>query len=259
MRTSLLFASLLALGACSEPEPSDGGEGGSTSADAPKILSISTNLNTLHENEQLVITAVVTDPDGISDVIGGKLSTADEAFAYGAFAIDASEGAYSASLSWASIHATEAINTEMDMAISRTFRATFFDADGNSTYRDVTISLQCREDETASCDGKCESMNSYTYCGSCDHKCPSSAISYGCDLAGGAICKAKTFTYESVSCASVCKTPYPKCYSATATFWVSGGSDFDKPIGCSEVPPGNLMNGTQNAYYRNVTCICGDI
>jgi hypothetical protein len=53
---------------------------------------------TMTSSDRLAVSAVVTDPDGIDDLIGGTLTTTDGASTFGAFATDASEGAYSISL-----------------------------------------------------------------------------------------------------------------------------------------------------------------
>ena len=116
------------------------GSGGSTSIAAPTILSIHTNITTMTPSESLVISAVVADPDGIDDVIGGNLVTPDDTAAYGAFATDASEGAYRISLSWNSLTMLAPIATE-DGSVARTLRAEFFDVEGNQSWRDVVVEM----------------------------------------------------------------------------------------------------------------------
>jgi hypothetical protein len=233
-----------------------GSAGGSTSPSAPKILTISTNVRTLHETEVLTVSAVVTDPDGIGDVIGGQLLTSDGTAAYGAFATDAGEGAYSLSLAWSTINATESIDTGVGMPASRTFRAKFFDAEGNSSYRDITVELACRN-QVAACDGVCESgptEYSTDQCGSCNHSCP--LVSGGdvtcqmrtSDSAG--ICVLVTVTSQRVACATQCTGSYNICYGAFAKYgeeYVNGG--------CATAPA-----ATNNmTAFESLECLCGDI
>lgn len=110
--------------------------GGASSVASPKILSLHTNISSMTSSDMLVISAVVTDPDGIDDVIGGNLETPDGIAAYGAFANDASEGAYAISLTWDSLDAVQVVS-----AGPRTLRATFFDVEGNTVWRDVSVTL----------------------------------------------------------------------------------------------------------------------
>ena len=277
MRISLLLATTLLLGACNDydgptyPYPggdddgtgggsnngsgSGSGSGGSTSPASPKILSIATNTMTLHEGEQLVVTAVVTDPNGIDDVIGGQLSTTDGTASYGSFATDASEGAYSISLGWSAIDVARSIDTEKGMAIPRQFRATFFDAEGNSTFRDVTISLQCQAATDASCSGTCTDMSvaSDDHCGSCGHVCPTTqGVQGACNLfaVGGGTCLIEDGSEQRVACSTVCVSPFAKCYGALAAY---EGQPTQK-IGCTVTPAAtyNMSN------FTAVGCLCGD-
>ncbi|HTL38098.1 MAG TPA: hypothetical protein VL326_33440 [Kofleriaceae bacterium] len=273
MRLSLVLASLFLVGACNDPDgptypypPGGGGDdgsgggggsgsgsGGSTSPASPKILSIATNVMTLHEGEQLVVTAVVTDPNGIDDVIGGQLATSGGAV-YGSFATDASEGAYSLSLSWSAIDVTQSIDTDAGTSTSRPFRATFFDAEGNSTYRDVTVAMQCQNATDAACSGTCTdmSMPSTDHCGSCDHKCPAANFASHCYLDSmGGVCWVEAHISIAKACSAVCAGPYPVCYEAYAHY----GSNPEVPIDCATVPA--AMQDTTS--FSSIDCICGDI
>jgi hypothetical protein len=266
MRISLLLASILLIGACNDPDgptyPGGGGgddgtgtgsgSGGSTSPAAPKILSIATNVKTLHESDQLIVTAVVTDPNGIDDVIGGQLSTTDGGASYGSFATEASEGAYSISLTWNAIDVADSIDTDVGMALPRQFRATFFDAEGNSTYRDVGISLQCHDATDAACSGTCTDMSveSTQHCGSCDHACAKANYPEQCSLEGGGICFVRATVSQRLACNSICGGPYPICYDAYVAYEGGGHVTID----CSKVPDATVNSGN----FYSVDCTCGD-
>jgi hypothetical protein len=213
----------------------------------------------MHESDHLVVTAVVTDPDGIGDVIGGTLSTPDESAAYGSFATDASEGAYSLSLSWSSISTTQTINTEMGMATSRTLRAKFFDAAGNSTYRDVSVSLQCHDSLAASCDGTCTDMTSTTDCGFCGHACPDQGASPMCYLQPNATCGMQRETSQRISCNTECQPPFDVCYAGAAQYTIDGGSPFYIDVDCSQAPPATATNNGAMGTFVDLYCACGDL
>lgn len=233
-----------------------GGSGGSTSPAAPKILTVSTNLKTLHENEILTVSAVVTDPNGIGDVIGGQLLTVDGGAAYGAFATDAGEGAYSLSLSWPAINATESIDTGVGMPTSRTFRATFFDAEGNSSYRDISVDFACRNTQAAACGGVCDSgptQYSTQQCGSCNHSCP--AVAGGdvtCEMRndGAGICMSVKVTSQRVACTTQCSGTFSRCYGAFPKY----GEEYLN-IPCSSAP---VATNNMKAF-ESIECLCGDI
>jgi hypothetical protein len=162
----LVCAACTSSGGTSPDPTSDASPGGSSAPNAPKILSLSTNLMTMTSSDKLVVSAVVTDPDGIDDLIGGTLTTTDGTSTFGAFATDASEGAYSISLTWADINATQPIDAPVDTTTPRAFRASFYDVAGHTVYRDVTVNLGC-SDHRVACGGQCL----IDACGVCGHTC----------------------------------------------------------------------------------------
>ena len=149
-------------GACSAGEcQSDG-----TCSDpaGPEVLRLNANISTMHPDDTLIITAVVTDPDGIDDVIGGSLIDSESGASYAAFATAASEGSYEVSLTWS------AIQTVAPIYASRTFVAEFFDAAGHRGAGEIEIAFGCTNPMETPCDGTCVDLmtNSY-HCGACDN------------------------------------------------------------------------------------------
>ncbi len=137
-------------------------------AAGPEFLSFGTSSTSMTENQSVTFTAVVTDPDGIDDVIGGTLVSPDGQKTYGAFATSASEGAYSLTLSWADLSASSPINFDQESIV--TFVAEFFDQAGHMASRSVPIRLHCEGD--ASCDGVCIDLQTNSEnCGACGMKC----------------------------------------------------------------------------------------
>src|SRR5205823_13414447 len=79
---------------------SGGTSGGTTgSVGGPTILDLSANTSTLQPGQPLVVTAVVTHPDGIAQVVGGKLADPNGG-TYGAFQVSTVSGAWSITLTW---------------------------------------------------------------------------------------------------------------------------------------------------------------
>lgn len=141
-----------------------GAEGG-----GPIIVSFQTNVSQLTEGESVTFTVVLTDPDGVDDIIGGTLSSADGSIGYGPFVVAGPPGTYSIELSWAEIHQAEPIEFE-GTATGRTFRAEFFDQATHETSKDVDLELHC--DGLAACDGVCtDLMSEPQHCGACARVC----------------------------------------------------------------------------------------
>jgi hypothetical protein len=210
------------------------GSGGSTSPDAPKILSLNTNLSMMTATDRLVVSAVVTDPDGIDDLIGGNLMMIGGSSAYGSFATAAGEGAYSISLSWNDIGTVEPINTAAGASASRGFRASFFDVAGHTVYRDIYVSLGCTSTAQAACDGDCMTVDTVEHCGSCDRQCPNPSVAHCLMVSGGSReCFSITQFLERKSCSELCRAPYDQCFDAAVEYGYSGQR---YPVACSATP-----------------------
>jgi hypothetical protein len=261
-----LFVVLLAAcnGSDGTPLPDGGGGGGgaggsgggSTSPSAPKILTINTNLKTLHETGMLTVSAVVTDPDGIGDVIGGQLLTSDGSSAYGAFATDAGEGAYSLTLDWNAINATESIDTDLCAPTSRTFRASFFDAEGNSSYREVSVTLECLDSTNVAHGGYCsrsadDELYTLDHCGSCGHSCPA-APDAACGMLSDdrGVCFVFKETTQRVACSTLCTGVYKRCFGADAHY-----GNYTADVACTELPAAT----NYGEPFAKMECFCTDM
>ena len=139
------------------------------SSDAPTIVQFSSNRTTLTEDGTLVLSAIVTDPQGVDDVIGGTLESPTGAL-YASFATSASEGSYGANLDWNSIHQVDTIEFRVSKEI--VLVAKFFDQAANATSRTLTIRLECSDAEMSACDASCiDLQNSLDHCGACQRGC----------------------------------------------------------------------------------------
>ena len=226
------------------------GSGGSSSADAPKILSIHSNVSAMTPADTLVISAVVTDPQGINDLIGGDLISPDGDAAYGAFATDASEGAYSISLSWTAVNTIIPVTTAAGANELRTLRAEFYDVEGNTVWRDLGVTLGCGAATKAACGGTCEDMTSTRSCGACDHAC-SAGDTCLLDTAGAPEGCGRVYAIpQPAPCGAVCQQVNKTCLDGQALY--DDHSQLD--VGCTQAPP--AMNG--NHAFVGETCQCVD-
>lgn len=157
-------------GSCADGTCNAGGQCETSTPGGPQIVMLSTNVTTLASSQTLLITAIVTDPDGIDDVIGGTLFDPDTEATYGAFVTSAAEGAYQLSLTWAQINTVKPINAGAEGA-PRRFLARFFDTAAHSTQREIVTTLQCSAAGVlTACDGRCVDLQTDEQnCGTCNH------------------------------------------------------------------------------------------
>lgn len=151
-----------------------------SSSGAPVFLSLSANTSALNAGSSLIVTAVLTDPDGIDDLIGGNLEDPSSGASYGAFATAASEGSYTLTLTWADLHVLAPIEAA-PAGRERTFRAVFFDVGGGRVERSFTVTLRCDADlDRWVCDGECADVATDSdHCGACGEQLPNQ-VSIGC-------------------------------------------------------------------------------
>jgi hypothetical protein len=149
-----------------------GGEGGGTHVDpdGPQFLSFGTNVTTLYEQQSATFTAVLTDPDGVDDVIGGSLKDANGGV-YGAFSTSGQEGSYEMTVYWDEINQIGSIDFDYGAAQARGFIAEFWDAGGHISSTEITLDLACTSGY-AGCNGTCyDTENDIYNCGACGTSC----------------------------------------------------------------------------------------
>ncbi len=148
----------------------------------PEIISFSSNRSTLSERDTATLSAVVTDPDGVSDLIGGVLLDPSTNTVYGTFTATGA-GTFSIDVSWNTLNPVRAI--EFSSSTTRVLRGRFFDQGGLEALGDVTLTLRCNTAGDAACDGQCafercngscQRTSSFTdanNCGGCGVRCSS--------------------------------------------------------------------------------------
>jgi hypothetical protein len=156
-------------GQCLRPAPS-----------APRILNLSVDNPEVPPDGSITVSAIVTDPDGIDDLVGGLLVDPDTNATYGSLATSAAEGAYSLTLSWSRLNTVRPIRGDRGGQDARVLRATFFDQAGNETSGELPIRLgPCSEGLL--CAGECVPPSN-GHCARCDHTCGPEAVcvDYAC-------------------------------------------------------------------------------
>lgn len=230
---------------------------GGGSARAPNILTLSANVQKLFPTQQLIIAAVVSDPDGVDDLIGGTLSDPMTNATYGAFATSAAEGAYQLTLTWNAINTVSPINT-VTGGSKRAYRATFFDVAGNSVARNLEITMACPTATDAACGGECMRLDVETaHCGGCGNSCFDVATAHqlptntaGCR---SSTCYASVREWSRKSCNTICGAKMLVCSKTTPVGFANYRGDEDIND-CSSVPPN--WDASQQAYFTYMECSC---
>lgn len=196
---SLLFAG--ASCDASSNTPSTTMDMSQASPDAPRIISIGTNVSELTDGESVRFVAVVTDPAGIQNLVGGQLTSADGNIKYGAF-VASQQGAYSLDLSWAQISQTDRLGFASEL--KRTFVAEFYNVLGLRTSASIELRFHCRGEPA--CDGRC--LSTGTLCpGTTDKLCIAGACQSGCYVAQEFVADGSASTKNACQ---VCRTATSK-------------------------------------------------
>ncbi len=238
---------------------------------APTIVSLTTNVDRLDEAGTLIVTAIVTDPDGINDVIGGTLEDPVTGRSYGAFATSAMEGAYQIDITWTGINAVQAIEAP-PAGVTRMLRATFFDVAAHAASGAITITLDCAMSSDSACSGSCVDLEvSAKHCGACGNAVPDDADCVSgapvCSSEHARVCGGECRDYEDVdhcgTCGHVCPSVggvAPECTfeipHGTETCTIS--NDFTTRASC-EVLCGTsyTCQGARWDYLELVVGSCG--
>ncbi len=211
----------------------------------PTIVTFGASVSQLTEGETVTFTVIATDPDGIDDLIGGSLLSADGTIAFGAFATGAQEGAYSLDLTWDQIQQSEGITFEAESV--REYRAEFFDVDANVTAATVELTLHC--DGASACDGVCELVE-------CDGSCLEIDLDSDRDHCGacGASCFGTDFlnACNDGSCARQCVSAEgTNCNEHCSSIGLSCANDCYQAFGSAAALAGETCDWNDLQYDPN--------
>jgi hypothetical protein len=186
----------------------------------PVIIQLGANSTQIDRTAQLIISALVTDPDGIDDVIGGVLIDPESGGTYGALSTAATEGAYSIALTWEAIRQVREIDGPAG-GQARTFRAEFSDMAAHIATRNLSVQLVCNTDPALHlCAGACSNLNEGLHCGSCARACDNrgeGCAPDGCCSAGACTPfwgRCVTQDDGFANCAEACANTGESCVSA---------------------------------------------
>ncbi len=197
--------------------------GCSGAAAGPQFLSFGTDVASLEPGQSVSFVAVLTDTSGLSSLAGGTLQSPDGAIQYGAF-VAANQGSYQLDLSWAEINQTQPI--DFSGGGERQFTAVFFNQQGRSASRSVSLGLGCPAASAPdACGGVCTSLlDDRDNCGSCGNACSSSLACAQAQCAcpgSGASCDGSCVDLETDpdhcgSCSNACGDPPPPAAAGAA-------------------------------------------
>jgi hypothetical protein len=261
-----MFVLVCALAGCSnspgKDSPDGGGSGsgsgsGTMTPGGPEFLSFGTNITTMTDTVTFV--AVLTDPQGLSNLVGGHLTDPTGQIQYGAF-IATNQGSYSLSLTWTQIY--QATNFQFTGQDQVKFVAEFFDVQGRNTTKPSTLTLECKAATWGTCGGTCyDFQNDTAHCGGCG-TCSSITTTSGTTCSLGACNFEVEDTSKTKSCAATCAAENGTCVTTCTGFENFGGigeymcttqNPTDIGFACSDVPPATENSCPITAHG----CCCG--
>ncbi|MCA9554498.1 MAG: hypothetical protein KC933_30970 [Myxococcales bacterium] len=232
------------------------GDGGGS---APRILSLNVNSNNLTPGDDLVVTAIVTDPDGIDDLIGGEL-VHPAGGSYGAFATAAQEGSYTLTLTWAQLDAVVPIRGDaqrIDQHV-RTLQARFFDVAGHMVTQEVSVTFSCDVAGRGLCGTGCADFQTNPFhCGECGRRCDSFGGNYYGDATGNfcqeGLCNVvrSTDASDSRSCDQICADVGLQCEPSFQS-WANVQNCARQGVGCT----GRFVPEGQFCEFQGMSCGC---
>ncbi len=252
-------------GICTGGECDEQGQCDRASAGGPYFIRLEANRRVVTETANATVFAVVGDPDGPDDIIGGSLSTPDGAL-YGTF-VQRSAGVFSIAVNWDNVNAVEAIEGP-SAGVTRVFRVQFLDQDSNSVSQDIVLVLRCSQPGYAPCSsGQCTSISTSTAnCGACGHACPEIAAGWTNSACVERRCDYYVQADSRLSCAAVCGSLH-QCIIVAFPF--PGFSyavyeDNEEPPGtlsgtinnCLLVPPAQMSDASGTYDFSHMFCLC---
>ncbi|NOY92337.1 MAG: hypothetical protein GXP55_14170 [Deltaproteobacteria bacterium] len=223
----------------------------------------------LSPDAPVTITAVVTDPDGIEDLIGGELFDVASGAVYGSFMTAAGEGAYSLVVTWDQADAMTTIDAP-GAGASRDLRARFFDTAGNTAEQDIALLLRCQDDGSVSaCGGRCDgtarcgsscvdTTSNDNNCGACDFRCVDPSPEYAARCTNS-VCTWSAQGRVRQSCDALCTSQGGECLpgSPEARYCRSScSSSFYTYPDCGAVPAATSM-ASGSGDFNSLQCECG--
>ena len=121
--------------------------------EGPQILSFTSSKTTIEDDDTAVLTIVVSDPDGVSDIVGALLIDPATDTILRPLSPAGTPGTFTAGVSWNDL-SPATINFDNDGATRRSIRVRFIDGAGHKVSQSLQLSLSCSQGRPA-CGGSC--------------------------------------------------------------------------------------------------------
>lgn len=227
------------------------------------------------------VSALVTDPEGLQDIVGGRLVDPVSGGIYGVFATTSSPGAYTFSIDWLIMQAVRPVDSSPLGGSDRLVRAEFFDLHGHVGSADVAIRVDCGLSGYGVCNNQCVLMSSsMANCGACGRAVPPgqvcSAGQVQCPSARDTYCAAQQTCADLLSSPShcgacgqgvrpgqVCRNGQSVCANAGETYCATAGVCADLEASSSHcgacgqpVQPGQVCRNGQSVCANSTDVYC---
>jgi hypothetical protein len=123
-----------------------------SSKNAPRFLSTGQDVDRVTPQGSVTFSALVTDPNGIEDIVGGEIRDVQTGRTIASLSTAADEGSYQAVLTWTTIRKVWDQNLEPEESASRQFAIEIQDRAGHTASRNVSATLYCNASKP--CDGR---------------------------------------------------------------------------------------------------------
>jgi hypothetical protein len=239
------------------------GSGGASAMNAPVIASLTTDVTMLTEGGSVTFTALVTDPDGVADVIGGTLTDSAGAVTYGSF-MQQSAGTFTFTMAWQRIH--QVVPIEFAGQQVRTFRARFLDQAAHTGEATVNVTLTCPSANPNACAGTCVDISSnQNHCGECGKACVVGSGAGGCVSGRCQAAWGRCFGQSDgfANCAAFCSSVSLTCKVAGCQGWTSAQYGGLTECNATGTPNTTSPGPCSNAFdwsnpNRAYQCCCGE-
>jgi hypothetical protein len=189
---------------------------GGTSGDprGPIFLSLSLSPTVIHSDgtpASTTISAVMTDPDGVMDIVGGTLLSADESHNFGAFGEPGVAGTYTFTISYLDMRMAKIVPNFFQMQ-AITLLVRFFDQAGHVTTRTIDVEVACGD---WVCAGACTTTAYDDFnCGGCGRVCVGANSSSSTRICSSSKCRPDYIGLVKApdsTCDEACKTNGTVC------------------------------------------------
>ena len=230
--------------------------------EAPRVLELFANAERLEEQGIVTITAQVTDPNGLEDIIGGVLEDDSTGAVYLPFT-QISEGTFAAVVTWDEVDAAEPIVFEFSG--SRIYRATFVDQAGHEGIATIVLPFYCDPlvdgvsyEHWGVCgDGACRRLGTDLDCEGCGNACDA-CIDASCLTVEWTECVTGATTAD---CNESCANAGGQCVEgACGNADYAGGQWYLDPSECAGQADGTPVTCDfphQGLENYSVQCCCG--